>query len=158
MPRRLVVPLLLAAVLFGYFAGYAANSGDSALAQQAAPAAPPAWSTIPLAPNQATQIYWSSETLKKTHATLAGRSNGRILSKPRDLMDLPITRTHSFDVVHRPLRDQPPTAEQHEGVTDLYFIMGGSGTLIVGGEIENRQALPEPPGRIYWPAQERQEL
>ena len=51
-----------------------------------------------------------------------------------------------FDVVHRPPMNRPPTAEQHEGVTDLYVILGGSGTLIVGGEIENRQQLQGRPG------------
>lgn len=75
------------------------------------------------------------------HATLAAKSNGRILSRPLDLVDLPFTRTHYFDVVHRPLLSTAPTAEQHEGVTDVYFILGGSGSVTVGGDIENRKTM-----------------
>jgi mannose-6-phosphate isomerase-like protein (cupin superfamily) len=30
-------------------------------------------------------------------------------------------------------------AEQHEGVSDIYVVVGGSGTWVVGGEIENRE-------------------
>ena len=51
-----------------------------------------------------------------------------------------------FDVVHRPQTSGEPNAEQHEGVTDLYVILGGSGTLTVGGEIANRQVIPNRPG------------
>lgn len=133
------------ALVIGYLAGLAGSSG--AAAQQAAqPSAPPAWAAIPLAPNQGEVVHWSGADLQKTHAALAARSNGRILSKPRDLVPLPMTRTHMFDVVHRPQTSGDPAAEQHDGVTDLYVIMGGSGTLTVGGEIANRQGIPNRPG------------
>ena len=134
------------ALVIGYFAGLA-GGWAGVEAQQAPPqGAPPAWASIPLAPNQGEVTQWSAADLQKAHATLAARSNGRILSKPRDLMALPMMRTHMFDVVHRPQATGEATAEQHEGVTDLYVILGGSGTLTVGGEIANRQTIPNRPG------------
>jgi mannose-6-phosphate isomerase-like protein (cupin superfamily) len=30
-------------------------------------------------------------------------------------------------------------AEQHEGATDVYFVVAGSGTVVVGGEVENKR-------------------
>jgi len=138
--------LVVGALLLGYVAGRSLPESGSATARQAAPSRPPAWSTIPLAPNQGDVVYWSAEDLKKAHMELSARSKGQILSKPRDLLPLPMMRTHMFDVVHRPQRDRPPTPEQHEGVTDLYVVLGGSGTLTVGGEIENRQQLANRPG------------
>jgi mannose-6-phosphate isomerase-like protein (cupin superfamily) len=135
--------VVVSALLVGYVAGTATSVRDSAAARQATP---PAWAAIPLAPNQGEPVYWSSDDLKKAHTELSARSGGRILSKPRDLVQLPMMRTHYFDVVHRPQLSQPPTAEQHEGVTDLYVILGGTGTLTVGGEIENRQPLANRPG------------
>jgi mannose-6-phosphate isomerase-like protein (cupin superfamily) len=134
------------ALVVGYLAGLAGGSAGAAAQQPAAPSTPPAWASIPLAPNQGEVVHWAAADLQKAHATLAARSNGRILSKPRDLVSLPMTRTHMFDVVHRPQATGEATAEQHEGVTDLYVILGGSGTLTVGGEITNRQVIPNRPG------------
>ena len=139
MPGRVPATAAVALVI-GYLAGLAGGSAGAS-AQQ-----PPAWTSIPLAPNQGEVVHWAAADLQKAHATLAARSNGRILSKPRDLVSLPMTRTHMFDVVHRPQATGEATAEQHEGVTDLYVILGGSGTLTVGGEITNRQVIPNRPG------------
>ena len=141
------VPVTAAvALVIGYLAGLAGGRPGVAAQQAATQTAPPAWASIPLAPNQGDVVHWPATDLQKVHATLAGRSNGRILSKPRDLVPLPMTRTHMFDVVHRPQATGDATAEQHEGVTDLYVILGGSGTLTVGGEIANRQVIPNRPG------------
>src|SRR5215203_4297870 len=98
------------ALVVGYLAGLANGSGLTVRAQQAA--APPAWAAIPLAPNQGEVVHWPAADLQKAHTTLAARSNGRIVSKPRDLVPLPMTRTHMFDVVHRPQASEA-TAEQH---------------------------------------------
>lgn len=137
---------LVAAVLVGYLAG-AASSDRNAVAAQQAPAMPaPAWAAIPLAPNQGEPTHWSADDLKNVHTQLAARSNGRIVSKPRDLLQLPMMRTHMFDVVHRPKLTTQPTPEQHEGVTDLYVILGGTGTLTVGGEITDRKMAGNRPG------------
>jgi mannose-6-phosphate isomerase-like protein (cupin superfamily) len=134
------------ALVIGYLAGLAGGKAGVAAQQPTTQTAPPAWASIPLAPNQGDVVHWPAADLQKTHAALAARSNGRILSKPRDLVPLPMTRTHMFDVVHRPQTTGDATAEQHEGVTDLYVILGGSGKLTVGGEITNRQVIPNRPG------------
>lgn len=45
-----------------------------------------------------------------------------------------LTRTHSFTIVHRGGQStQPGNPEQHEGVTDVYFV--------VGGQIPNRRTV-----------------
>ena len=54
-----------------------------------------------------------------------------------------VTRTHSFILMHRPeprTASQTPNAEQHEGATDIYFVVAGSGTVTVGGEIDSKRA------------------
>jgi mannose-6-phosphate isomerase-like protein (cupin superfamily) len=96
--------------------------------------------------DQGEPTHWSADDLKNVHTQLAARSNGRIVSKPRDLLQLPMMRTHMFDVVHRPKLTTQPTPEQHEGVTDLYVILGGTGTLTVGGEITDRKMAGNRPG------------
>jgi mannose-6-phosphate isomerase-like protein (cupin superfamily) len=54
-------------------------------------------------------------------------------------MNSMVTRTHSYIMVHRAQSAGNP--EQHEGVTDVYFVTGGSGTALVGGEIPNRRVV-----------------
>src|SRR4029077_18249315 len=130
------------ALVIGYLAGLAGGKTGVAAQQPPAQTAPPACASIQVARNQGAVAHGPAADLQKAHAALAARSNGRILSKPRDLVPLPMTRTHMFDVVHRPQTAGDATAEQHEGVTDLYVILGGSGRLTVGGEITNRQVIP----------------
>jgi mannose-6-phosphate isomerase-like protein (cupin superfamily) len=55
-------------------------------------------------------------------------------------MELPLTRTHLYTFAYIPHSAEPPVATQHEGVTDIYFITTGSGTIVVGGEMTNKQA------------------
>ena len=64
---------------------------------------------------------------------------------------MPFTRTHFFNVVHRPQRSEPPVGEQHEGVTDIYFVLGGNGTVTVGGEMPDRRAVADRPGEFLGP-------
>jgi mannose-6-phosphate isomerase-like protein (cupin superfamily) len=82
--------------------------------------------------------------MRRAHTELQARAakGGQSLSNPRDLMKPMVTRTHSFILMHRPeLRaaTPAPNAEQHEGATDVYFVVAGSGTVTVGGEIENKR-------------------
>lgn len=144
--KRLMPVMLVGAAIFGYLAGSATTSVGSAAAQQPAPTRPAAWGNVPLAPDQGKPAYWSGDDLKKVHTALAARSNGKIVSKPFDLLELPFTRTHYFDVVHRPQLSVAPTAEQHEGVTDVYVVFGGSGTVTVGGDIDGRRTVTNRPG------------
>ena len=39
-------------------------------------------------------------------------------------------------------------AEQHAGVYDFYIITGGSGEMVVGGKIANRQNLQDRDGQV----------
>ena len=100
-------------------------------------------SKIQLAPDQGEPRLFSGASLRKAHTELQARgSRGQVASTPRDLMPPLVTRTHSYILVHRPEIQnaaQAPNAEQHEGVTDVYFVVGGSGTVTVGGEIDNKR-------------------
>jgi len=103
--------------------------------------AAPAWSDIPLNPNQPDRVtYWSVDAFAKAHAELASRAAKGQPLNARDLLPLPMTRTHGYTVGYRTGKE-PPTAEQHEGVTDVYFVMGGSATLTTGGALVGKRTL-----------------
>ncbi len=143
--RRMTPVMLVGAVILGYLAGYMMSPVGSASGQTASP--PPAWTTVPLAPNQGETVYWSIDDLRQAHTELAARvASGQPVGSPRDLVELPITPTHAFNFLHRYPRTRPPSAERHEGVTDFYVIVAGSGTLVVGGEIEGQETVPNRPG------------
>jgi len=98
-----------------------------------------------LDPDQGEPFAWSIDNLKKAHTELVARAARGTATggNPADLFPPLVTRTHSFIMVHRPEfrpnGNAGPIAEQHEGATDVYYIVGGSGTVTVGGEIENRR-------------------
>jgi mannose-6-phosphate isomerase-like protein (cupin superfamily) len=99
-----------------------------------------------IAPDQGEPTLFSGEEMRKAHAELQARSSGgQAVSNPRDLMKPMVTRTHSFILMHRPenrnAANQAPSAEQHEGVTDVYVVVAGSGTVTVGGELENKRTV-----------------
>jgi mannose-6-phosphate isomerase-like protein (cupin superfamily) len=163
--KRVTVVAWLGTIILAYFAGYAFGPEGSAAAgqaaggaQQSAPQAPAGalppgdYSRITLAPDQGEPIHYSGADLRKAHAELQARSKGGATSNPRDLMKPAVTRTHSYILLHRPeFRNvgQSPNAEQHEGVTDVYFIVAGSGTVVVGGELESRRI--SRPGEFLGP-------
>ena len=103
----------------------------------------PAWSNIPLNPNQPEKAtHWPADTFAKVHAELSSRAAKGQPLNARDLMPLPMTRTHGYTLGHRTGKE-PPSAEQHEGVTDVYFVMGGTATMTTGGELAGKRALVE---------------
>ena len=117
--------------------------------QNAAPAVPGGGQLVPIAPNEGGFFHWRAEDLKKVHAALAAAAAGSKTQVPpvRDLVELPVTHTHLFNFVGRfPVANVEPRAEFHEGVSDIYFIAAGSGTITVGGEIENRVQVSNMPG------------
>jgi mannose-6-phosphate isomerase-like protein (cupin superfamily) len=153
-----MMPLLWAGTLvFGYLAGYAASpagsaaAGQAARGQAAAQAAAPAgalppgdYSKMQLAPDQGEPFAWSIDDMKKAHTALVARAAQPTATggNPRDLFPPLVTRTHSFIMVHRAAYvpgSAAPSAEQHEGVSDIYYIVGGSGTVTVGGTIDNKR-------------------
>jgi len=157
-----MMPLLWAGTLvLGYLAGYAASPAGFAAAGQAAAGAgrgqatgqspapagalpPGEYSKMQIAPDQGEPYAWSIDDMKRAHTALVARAapGGAGGANQRDLFHSLVTRTHSFIMVHRPASvpgSAAPNAEQHEGASDIYFIVGGSGTVTVGGTIENRR-------------------
>lgn len=166
--KRLVPAVWSVTTMLMFFAGYAIGPGRSAAAGQTqaraqqSTAQPPAlagalppgdYSKMQIAPDQGEPTLFSGEDMRKAHSELQARSSkGQPVSNPRDLMKPMVTRTHSFILLHRPeIRSgaQAPSSEQHEGATDVYFIVAGSGTVTVGGEIENRRTVR--PGEYLGP-------
>ncbi len=157
--KRLMLALWLGTLIIAFSVGYADGpvrsaaagqtpSGAAAAAGQTqgpAGALPPGdYSRMQLAPDQGEPVQFVGADLRKAHTELQARAGrgGQALSNPRDLMKPLVTRTHSFILMHRPeLRNvnQVPNAEQHEGATDVYFVVAGSGTVTVGGELESKR-------------------
>jgi mannose-6-phosphate isomerase-like protein (cupin superfamily) len=54
------------------------------------------------------------------------------------------SRTHLFKIV----RPDGSTAESHEGTSDIFYVVRGTGVIFAGGEIESPAALPGMPGEL----------
>lgn len=152
MKRRLTAAGWVVTIALAYFAGYAFGPAGSAAADQAAAGAqqaagrgqaplagalpPGEHSKIQLSPDQGEPTLFSGTDLRKFHAELQARvkQGGASVLAPHDLLKPMLTRTHSFTIVHRSGQStQPGNPEQHEGVTDVYFV--------VGGQIPNRRTV-----------------
>ena len=104
---------------------------------------------VALSPDQGQVVYWSAESLQHAHEALAKKAAaGESVADPREFVPIPATRTHAYNFLHRIMgkNGQPPGVEFHTGNTDIYFVMGGSATLMTEGEIENREPIPNRPG------------
>ena len=158
MKMQLITVSWLGTTMLGFLLGFAVGPVKSSAIQGAVAAAqagsqpapvtgalPPGdYSKIQLAPDQGEPTLFSSAELRKAHSELQARAtqSGQALANPRQFMKPMVTRTHSFILMHRPeLRNptQAPNAEQHEGVTDVYIVVAGSGTVTVGGTIDNKR-------------------
>jgi mannose-6-phosphate isomerase-like protein (cupin superfamily) len=164
MKRRITAVLWVLTIAIAYFAGYAYGPAGSAAADQAAAgqqtaggqqaagagrgqpalqgALPPGeHSKISLSPDQGEPFLFAGTDLRKYHADLLARAKqgGTGVVVPTDFKRT-LTRTHSYIMVHRG-GSAPPNPEQHEGATDVYFVVGGSGTVVVGGQIPNRRTV-----------------
>ena len=138
------------ALILGYLVGYG-TSPRSAVAGQGAQAPagalPPGdYSRRQLAPDQGEPIAWSIDDMRKAHSEFVARAKrgqtGGGAPNNRDLFPPSVTRTHSYVMVHRGAPAPSPAGpgvEIHEGVTDIYYIVGGSGTVVVGGDVENKR-------------------
>jgi mannose-6-phosphate isomerase-like protein (cupin superfamily) len=155
--KRLMPALWIVTIVAAFSAGSAVGPVRSAAlgqtpaaggAQQPPPAGalPPGdYSKMQPTPDQGQPTQFVGAELRKAHTELQARAarGGQALSNPRDLMTPLVTRTHSFILMHRPeprTASQAPNAEQHEGATDIYFVVAGSGTVTVGGEIDSKRA------------------
>jgi mannose-6-phosphate isomerase-like protein (cupin superfamily) len=158
MKKRLIPVFWIGTTMLAFLLGYAVGPVKSAAIQSAAVPAqgatqqapalgalPPGdYSKMQLAPDQGDPTLFSGAELRKAHSELQARAaqGGQALANPRDLMKPMVTRTHSFILLHRPElrnRTQAANAEQHEGATDVYIVVAGSGTVTVGGTIDNKR-------------------
>ncbi len=142
----------------------------SAFAQESKPEVMPFGFNSPdepaLAPDAPPITYWNIDDIKKAHAELAERaaklakeagsgSSQSIGGGPVHVQ----TRNFSMFMLYRMHREQPvlsltkvnsvwDDAEQHAGAYDFYIITGGSGEMVVGGKIANRQNLMDKNGPV----------
>ena len=148
--KRLMPAFWLCSTSLAFLLGYAIGPAQSAAqqnppaqAQQPAGALPPGdWSKMQLVPDQGEPTLFAGADLRKAHTELQARAAKGAVSNPRDLMKPLVTRTHSFILLHRPelkSAGQAPNAEQHEGAADVYFVVAGSGTVTVGGDIDTKR-------------------
>jgi mannose-6-phosphate isomerase-like protein (cupin superfamily) len=143
--KRLLPLVWCGSLVVAYLVGQGTGPGSTAVAQQPpqgpAGALPPGLhSKISLSPDQGEPTLFTADDLRKAHTELQARAGKPAQANALQVFKPVLTRTHSYIMVHRPeIRTGSPNAEQHEGVTDVYFVTGGSGTVFVGGEIENKR-------------------
>jgi mannose-6-phosphate isomerase-like protein (cupin superfamily) len=85
-------------------------------------------------PDEAT--FLSADALGGLAAELApqAKASGRhVAAKP-----LLATRTHAVFAIHR---DATGQVEQHQGMTDYWIVTSGEGTLVLGGEVVEREEV-----------------
>ncbi len=120
----------------------------------------------PLAPDAPPTTFWSADDLYKAHTDLAAKAAKAIkeagTGSSQSFGGGPVhisTRNFSIFQLYRLHREQPvmsltkvnslwDDAEQHAGAYDFYVITGGTGEMIVGGKIANRQNLTDKDGVI----------
>lgn len=92
-----------------------------------------------LAAPPAGYVRWSASQLKGVEQKLGGQKTG--------IEHLKDFGTHSTLVVHR---EATGDAEQHQTMVDIMLVEDGSGTLVVGGEMEKGRTTG--PGEIRGPS------
>ena len=119
-----------------------------------------------LAPDAPPTTFWSADELFKAHTDLAAKAAKAVKEagsgSSQSFGGGPVhvsTRNFSIFQLYRAHREQPvlsltkvnslwDDAEQHAGAYDFYVITGGTGEMIVGGKIANRQNLVDKDGVI----------
>lgn len=168
--KRLFPAVLLGGALAGYLVGYMLSPSGAIVAQAGRIPAP----TSPGAPSlQRDAVMWNdhptkaqrwgADDLAKIHPEriTAAKAGTRAPQVPGYR-----SRTHTISVLTRYYHDTPipsnyikaisrwDDAEWHEGVSDVYVVTGGSGKLIAGGELQNRQYRPAGgPGTVLLPGE-----
>jgi mannose-6-phosphate isomerase-like protein (cupin superfamily) len=99
--------------------------------------------------------YWDSADINEIHAD---RLASGVARGPHPLAKGMQSRTHSISPLTRLYHDKPVPAALtgtlsqfdngaiHEGVTDIYVIVAGSGRVSVGGELQNKVNRPVAEG------------
>jgi mannose-6-phosphate isomerase-like protein (cupin superfamily) len=147
--KGLVIAALVAGLVVGYSVGSLGRGG--AAAARAQPSTTPSERRSVLLGQPAEGQYWASADINKIHAD---RLASGVARGPHPLSQGMQSRTHSINVLTRLYHDKPVPAaltgmiseydngEIHDGVTDIYFIVAGSGRVSVGGELQNRVNRP----------------
>ena len=142
----------------------------SAFAQENKPEAMPFGFNSPrhpaLAPDAPPITHWNIDDIRRAHAELAERAAKALAQAGSGSTQAfgggPVhvqSRNFSMFMLYRVHREQPvlsltkvnsvwDDAEQHAGVYDFYVFTGGTGEMIVGGKIANRQNLTDKDGII----------
>jgi mannose-6-phosphate isomerase-like protein (cupin superfamily) len=101
--------------------------------------------------------YWDSADINKIHAD---RLASGVARGPHALATNMRSRTHSIAPLTRLYHEKAVPAaftgtmsqfdngEIHDGVTDIYFIVAGSGRVSVGGELQNKVNRPVAEGSL----------
>lgn len=120
-----------------------------------------------LAPDAPPPTYWSIDDIRKAHEAMAQRAAQALTQAGQGSTQAfggggvvrERTRNFSMGMLYRVHREQPvlsltkvnsvwDDAEQHAGVYDFYIFTGGTGEMIVGGKIANRQNLMDKDGPV----------
>lgn len=119
-----------------------------------------------LSPDAPPTTYWNIDDIKKAHTELAAVAAKALTQagsgSSQSFGGGPVhiqTRNFSIFMLYRVHREQPvpsltkvnsvwDDAEMHAGAYDFYVITGGTGEMIVGGKIANRQNLVDKDGVI----------
>ena len=119
-----------------------------------------------LAPDAPPITYWNIDDIKKAHAEMAEKAAKMVAQagsgSSQSIGGGPVriqTRNFSMFMLYRMHREQPvlsltkvnsvwDDAEMHAGAYDFYVITGGTGEMIVGGKIANRQNLMDKDGPV----------
>jgi AraC-like ligand binding domain len=120
----------------------------------------------PLAPDAPPIIHWNIDDIRKAHTEMAEKAAKMVKEagsgSSQSFGGGPVhvqTRNFSMFMLYRLHRDQPvlsltkvnsilDDAEQHAGAYDFYVFTGGTGEMIVGGKIANRQNLMDKSGPV----------
>jgi hypothetical protein len=120
----------------------------------------------PLAPDAPPITYWNIDDIRKAHTEMAEKAAKMVKEagsgSSQSFGGGPVhvqTRNFSMFMLYRMHRDQPvlsltkvnsvlDDAEQHAGAYDFYVFTGGTGEMIVGGQIANRQNLMDKSGPV----------
>ena len=120
----------------------------------------------PLAPDAPPIMYWNIDDIRKAHTDMAEKAAKMVKEagsgSSQSFGGGPVhvqTRNFSMFMLYRMHRDQPvpsltkvnsvlDDAEQHAGAYDFYIFTGGTGEMILGGKIANRQNLKDKDGTI----------
>jgi hypothetical protein len=161
--KRLANLGLVAAIAMGCSVGYSISPAGAIAAQHASEPnlvnsqhQPPEFKSVipaaqlrqpvPMWPNQPQNAtYWSINDIRAAHETIsAAHRSGNTIDPNSTLHDFPYwTRTHSLFIYHTLQNENGQTAHQHAGYSQFIVIMGGTGRVIAGGQLQQPAVLTE---------------